>query len=411
VVSNKTFRLLFGSAAANVVTTLPPGYPAYDFYGNPISVPAAAGAVQAYASGYYLETEVSNSDRGTVSASPAPDADGMVPAGPVVLTATLNANCSLAYWLVNDINMGATNPFTFTPTTHSKVIAVFTRTVTVSLLADTGTGTLRAALTDQQDRDIIQIMVGTPGTDIIALARALPQITKSITIEGNGVTLTRAASWTATSATSQLLYIDSTTAQVTIRRVHFKDGRATNFGAGIRTSGELTLESCVFSGNQSSGDYSGAIYSSNTLTLRGCTFYGNTADNYGGAVYFTASDKTLTLRGNLFYGNTASSRTVYVSSGSVDASYNAVDKAFGTGTAASGWTQGTGDTNISAGGLPVSPKTFRPLFAQFVDFFDFSPRSLKQIRGHCHSRYTMNKKFKDSIFVALFSDGTGRKSL
>jgi predicted outer membrane repeat protein len=363
-VSGKSFRLLSGSAAAGVLTTLPEGYPTRDFYGNTISAGAAAGAVQSSVSGsgYYLETGVNSSDRGTMSASPTPNADGIVPAGSVVLTATANAGYGFGYWLVNGVNVGGTNPLTHTLAAHSKVIAVFSQLVTS--LADSGEGTLRAALTGLQDEDMITITVGTPGTDAIALESALPQITtKSVTIEGNGVTLTRAASWTATSGTSQLLYINSSTAQVTIRRVHFKDGRATDYGAGIRNAGALTLESCVFSGNQTSATsaYGGAIYSSNKLTLRGCTFYGNTA-GYVGAVYFSAFGKTLTMTGNLFYGNTASYYyTVYRGSGTVAASYNAVDKAFGTGSTQSGWTAGTGDKNISAGGSTVvSPTTFRP---------------------------------------------------
>ena len=67
--------------------------------------------------------------------------------------------------------------------------------------------TLRYALTNAQDGDIIRFSGVTAGTSVIEVTSALPQITKSITIEGNGVTLTRADSWTDTNSTSQLLCV------------------------------------------------------------------------------------------------------------------------------------------------------------------------------------------------------------
>ena len=42
-----TFKLVSSSEAANVITTLPEGYPTVDFYGSAITASAAAGAVQA----------------------------------------------------------------------------------------------------------------------------------------------------------------------------------------------------------------------------------------------------------------------------------------------------------------------------------------------------------------------------
>jgi hypothetical protein len=156
-----------------------------------------------------------------------------------------------------------------------------------------------------------------------------------------------------------------------LRRVHFKDGQATNFGAGIRNTGKLTLESCIFTGNHtttSASKASGAVYSDNMLTMRGCTFYGNTPGYRGGAVYFDGNPdfddldgstrKTIILRGNLFYENFVvdSYHTVVISSGSlVDASYNAVDEALET----SGWTAGTGDIQVTTG-QPIDPANFKP---------------------------------------------------
>jgi hypothetical protein len=213
--------------------------------------------------------------------------------------------------------------------------------------------------------DIISFSEITAGTTTIALKSALPAITKSITIEGNGVTLTRDVSWVTVNFTSQLLRITiaDANAEVTIRRVHFKNGLVENDGGAIYNSEILTLESCIFSGNQTTiqgYNGGGAVYSDNTMTIRGCTFYENFSNNIGGAVCFPVYGRTLTLTGNLFYGNTAYSLPVVYNYGwPVSASYNVVDVALGTASNQSGWAQGPGDTYITTGN-PIDPATFAP---------------------------------------------------
>jgi hypothetical protein len=130
---------------------------------------------------------------------------------------------------------------------------------------------------------------------------------------------------------------------------------ATNNGGAIYNTGDLTLESCIFNGNQNIGP-GGAVSSANTLTLQGCTFYGSTSTDRGGAVYLSASGKTLTMTGNLFYGNTAQYQPIvrceYFYYTTINASYNIVDANFD-------WDVGTGDAYSLD--LTVSPKTFRLL--------------------------------------------------
>ena len=375
-VSPISFKVLFGSgAAAKLPASRPTNYPTLDFYGDTISGSGAAGAVQAVAANesgyYYLDLSVNNPLAGTVSVNPAPDEDGLVPASSTFTitpdTAIPKAGYSVDYWLVDGIQQGAPPAGL---TAHTKVQAVFVRTITVDAFTDeTGSastpGTPRYALTNAIDGDIITFSGVTPGTTVIELESALPEVTKSLTIEGNGVTLTRAASWTAGS--SQLLYISGSTAAVTIRRVHFKNGLATNYGGAVWNSGILTLDSCMFSGSQttSTSAYGGAVYSVNTLTIRGCTFYNNSSGYRGGAVYFNASGKTLTLRGNLFYGNTATSGyPVVYYYGTISASYNVVDVSLGTETAQAGFSAATGNTSIGTAfaNLPVSPLSFKVLY-------------------------------------------------
>ncbi|GHV70371.1 hypothetical protein AGMMS49928_17880 [Spirochaetia bacterium] len=372
-VSPLTFRVISGSGAENVITTLPEDYPTVDFYGNAVTAGAAAGAVQASVSGHYLDLSVNSSASGSVTASPQPDEDGLV-SGSVTITADPSANSSFVYWLVDGVKSGDTsNPLELNVMAHTTVQAVFSRVVRVNNLGDTNGSasnvTLRYALTNAEDGDIIRFSAGLvqPGTSVIALNSLLPYITKSITIEGNGVTITPGASWTGRDS---MLYVgvggvgDSIT--VNISRVHFKDGLTVEAGAAICLMGDGTavnLESCIFSGNQTNTTEGGggAIFNfEGSLTVKGCTFYGNSTSTGGGAIlnyYGTAA-----LTGNLFYGNTDGYGYPVV--GNIDdfvtsGVYNVVDAALGTNDNESGWTAGTGDKNINV--LPVSPLTFRLL--------------------------------------------------
>jgi len=224
----------------------------------------------------------------------------------------------------------------------------------------TQAGTLRYALTNAKDGDVIRF--SDPLT--VELIGALPQITKSLTIEGNGSTLTRHSSWTETSATSQLLYINSISAVVDITRLHFKNGRATSNGAAIRNTGTLNLESCIFSGNHTNSSESngGAIYNyRGIINLKACTFYGNHSEYRGGAL--CNNEGTINLTGNLFYGNTASAGTVmftYYSSTSGAGVINSGGYNVGVPTAGSAtWITVSSDRSLSS--VPFSVNTFKPL--------------------------------------------------
>jgi flagellar hook assembly protein FlgD len=251
-----------------------------------------------------------------------------------------------------------------------------------SASAATTPGTLRHALTNAVDGDIIQIILPKSNNEITITVNTFI-ITKSLTIEGNGVTIN--------GNSKQIMQIAdhaSTFRTVTIRRVHFKDGRNSSTSAAAINMGYrayLTLESCIFSGNNTTittnanngrGAISTGGYGSSTvnkLTVLGCTFYGNNAKNLvtvsgtgrGGAIYYSASD--VTLAGNLFYGNTATGGNVLYKGTSGTATslgYNLADMAIAdttgtTDTTNSGFAIATGDVGgIST--LPISDISFRP---------------------------------------------------
>ena len=317
-VSPLSFKILYQSGAENILPqNLPPEYPEEDFYGDPVSGGGAAGAVQSSVpSGYYyLGLSVNDSSKGSVTASPPPDADDLYPAGAAIaITPSPSADNVFSSWLINGAPGGSANPLIIASLdTNISVEAVFGREITVNDFTDgTGPGTLRYALANAQNNDVITFSGVTAGTTTVELGSALPAITTSLVIEGEGVTLTPAASWTADM--SHLLFISGNAAEVSIRRMHFKNGGDAAAGGAIANQGRLTLESCIFSGNWAGtpgpgaaapNATGGALYSANTLIVRGCTFYANYSGYYAGAVFFTGPGNVLTLTGNLFYENDA----------------------------------------------------------------------------------------------------------
>jgi hypothetical protein len=362
-----SFKLFAGIGADGIISPRPSGYPIVDFYGDDIpDINAAAGAVQSAVTGYMLDYAAQGPGVVQLGAGANPNIDGLY-SGSIIFTATPDGGKEFLHWIVNGIEDAETSTtLNLTMDGHKTVRGVFGGTWTVNN-ADSGTGSLREALTGAGDGDVILL----PEGETIALASALPPITVSLAIEGNGATLTR--SGFAESDASQLLRISSDAAEVYISRLHFKGGRAANNGAAIYNAGKLALESCVFSDNRTSnaGAYGGAVYTTGgtaSVAISGCTFYGNAAGTggKGGAIY--RNDGILTLRGNVFWGNTAAtSPVVYHSSGATTRGYNVSDKASGyTDNAEStGWTFDGSDANPDS--LPVFPVNFKPFIGGGAD--------------------------------------------
>jgi predicted outer membrane repeat protein len=350
-ISPVNYKPLTGSGAWEHISSRPQDYPVLDFYGVPIPASnAASGAVQTQAAaGYTLEYGVNG--KGTISISgPAPNSDGLYAGGSILtLQASPGSGSVFGYWTINGLRQEEQTPpnqISLTMNAHNNVKATFGWVVNN---ANSGSGSLLEALTNQEDEQFIYL----PAGQTITLASPLPAITKNISIEGNGATLTQ--SGFTSDYGSMLLRISNSNAEVVIRHLHFKGGRAVE-GAAIRTEGKLSVESCIFSDNQASRG--GALYcatSSGTLIVSGCTFYGNTAVvtvnyAYGGAIYVWQG--SLTLTGNIFMGNTSSTSTgkvVYNSGGTVSSGgYNVSDYASGTNTTTgSGWTFALTDIQVT----------------------------------------------------------------
>ncbi|MCL2067904.1 MAG: hypothetical protein FWG99_10615 [Treponema sp.] len=372
-----TFRLLTNDADVNIPAN---DYPAKDFYGNDIPNNARAGAVQAMAagSGYYLDLVENVRGRIEVTSVNKPDADGLV-SGSVTLTATGYGDCDFSEWLVDGSSHPETNnSLTLNIGSHTKVEAKFSLPPVTALSDSAGSitnVTLRYALSIAEDGEVIKFKDGvvTTGTSEIRLNSTL-MVDKEVTIEGNGITLTKNNSWTYD---GQLMRNEAD--NVIISRIHFKDGLASGYSGAINNSGDLTLESCIFSGNKTTSGAAegGAIFNSGTLIVSGCTFHNNNTGSFGGGAIYNYYFADLVLTGNLFYGNTAvdddgDSYFPVVRDrnyGVFSNGYNVVDWPSGTGPNDCGWVFDTDDRTFEGAppaglgitGDPFNTTTFVPV--------------------------------------------------
>jgi predicted outer membrane repeat protein len=168
-------------------------------------------------------------------------------------------------------------------------------TLTVTSLADSGTGSLRDALTqaNASSGDIINFS-GVTGT--MVLQSALPAITQSMTIMGPG------ASQLKISGNDLYPVFSVSSGTVGISGLTIANGNNASSGGAIPNHGTLTVSNTVFSGNSAAGGSGGAIANFASLIVVGSTFVGNSSSD-GGGIY---SQSKLTVSNSTFSGNSAS---------------------------------------------------------------------------------------------------------
>jgi predicted outer membrane repeat protein len=174
--------------------------------------------------------------------------------------------------------------------------------LTVSSLADSGPGTLRAAiLTADAGKASDQFTIGFGVNGTIDLQSPLPDLNASITIQGPGassLTVERAA---GASLSFAIVTVDAGQT-ASLSGLTIANG---NVG-GVVNSGTLSISSCVVSGNSS---FSGGGIDNGfgaTMTVSGCTISDNFAAfvvSAGGGIYNAG---TLTVTGSTISGNSAS---------------------------------------------------------------------------------------------------------
>src|SRR5262249_22823747 len=159
-------------------------------------------------------------------------------------------------------------------------------TITVTSTADSGAGTLRAALASAANGDTIDAS-GVTGTILLTTGELL--VSNNVTIlgpgpanlAGNGNAASRAINISGTAVTIAVLTIISCK----------PSGGASpaNPGGGIYTGpGTLAVSNCAFSGNSAQFDGGGILANHSILTVNNCAFTGNVASGNGGGIFINA---------------------------------------------------------------------------------------------------------------------------
>jgi hypothetical protein len=175
--------------------------------------------------------------------------------------------------------------------------------LTVTSLADSGPGTLRAAiLTADAGSHSDQFTIGFAVTGTIDLQSPLPDLNNSITIQGPGasrLTVERAA---GISFPSAIVTMDAGQS-ATLSGVTIANGNE----GGITNEGTLTVANCKVMNNTGSPhgpsivSLGGGIYNDGTLTVDDSIVSGNAAA-FGGGIY---SDGALTVSASIVSANSA----------------------------------------------------------------------------------------------------------
>ena len=181
-------------------------------------------------------------------------------------------------------------------------VAARAATWTVTSTADSGTGTLRAAMSSAVSGDTIQISA----TGTITLASALPIMGQSVTIQGpgaNALTISGAGQYGVFAVNGPTVSFSG----LTIANGRGLGGSMGYGGAILIYGGTVTVNNCAFSGN-STTYAGGAIYSQGTLTVTNSSFINNSisstsASQFGGAI--SNSSGPITISNSTFVGNSS----------------------------------------------------------------------------------------------------------
>lgn len=212
----------------------------------------------------------------------------------------------------------------------------------VNSAADSGSGTLRQAISDASGGDTIAFDAGISN---IILTSGEIHINKSLTIDGPGANLLTISGNHA----SRVFHVSSGS-DVTIHGLLFTDGSADYGGAVYNDHGTLTIASSTFSGNIATVG-GGAIFNDNgTFTITNSTLSNNTSD-FGGAI-FNDNDGTFTITNSTLSNNTSDFG---------GATFNGIGTFIITNSTLSG------NTAVNAGGAVLNFSTFEISFSTIAE--------------------------------------------
>jgi predicted outer membrane repeat protein len=186
------------------------------------------------------------------------------------------------------------------------------KTITVTSLGDTGTGTLRAAITEA-DADLTKasgpdlILFASKLSGSIDLKSDLPQVTDSIDLHGPGALRITINGKKVPAGSGPLLYDKTSGTDLTVVGLSFVDSTQES-GSFIFTQGSIpdptNLKLVGDSFAHGDAEYGGAVYTGYTaLTVDDCTFAHNLASTFGGAIQTHIS--TIKIEDSTIADNTA----------------------------------------------------------------------------------------------------------
>ncbi|MFI5455452.1 MAG: choice-of-anchor Q domain-containing protein [Isosphaerales bacterium] len=164
----------------------------------------------------------------------------------------------------------------------------------VSNTHDSGTGSLRAAISSASPEDTIAFASGVTGTITLSANSGPLDITQNLDIEGPGAGNLKISA----NGASQVFNVNGgVTASIAGLTIAGASG-----GGIVNFYSTLTVTNCTLSGN--SADYGGGIDNEGTMTVTNCTLSDNsTSFEGGGGIY---NDGTMTVTNSTLSGNSAS---------------------------------------------------------------------------------------------------------
>jgi hypothetical protein len=181
---------------------------------------------------------------------------------------------------------------------HRTVLS--TVTLTVNSLADTGSGTLRAAITaadggSSKNNYVVDFSTGLTGT--ITLESALPVFSNNISLNGPGASSLTVQRDPNAASSFGIFAVNIVTASISGLSIA---GGTAEQGGGIENDGSLTVSNCTLS-NNTAGEGGGIFNGEGSLTVSDCTLDHNTAGVGGGL----SNAGTVTISGSTITGNSA----------------------------------------------------------------------------------------------------------
>ena len=174
--------------------------------------------------------------------------------------------------------------------------AGLTATLVVTSSADSGDGTLRAAIAAASSGDTITFNPSLTGQTIVLTTTEIAINTSNLTIDGSGAPGVKVDGNSAHR-------VFNVSAPLTIQSLIIQNGNVAGDGAGLWTGQPLTLTSVSFLTNTATGN-GGGLLTNGAAILSNVSFISNTAQTlYGGGAYF---NNPATVNGGTFQRNAAS---------------------------------------------------------------------------------------------------------